>query len=131
MFDEINNNTLYVFCIGNWKQKYKIASDQFFYHTHSLIQTMFEFYDNMFTLKEYCTTNNIGNDGCLIESMLYLYIIQNNINLKCSNIQGKFVREFEFKVAPDASVALVAPDASVASVAPDASDVAYPPLPTT
>ena len=80
IFDEINNNTLYVFGFGDFLH-YKYANDQFFYHTHSLIQTMFEFYDNMFTIKEYCNTNNIGNDGCLIESMLYLYITQFNINL--------------------------------------------------
>ena len=92
IFDEINNNTLYVFGFGV-HEHYKYANDQFFYHNHSLIQIMFEFYDNLFTIKKYCNTNNIGNKGAMIECMLYLYITKfNNINLKHSSIGGIAVR---------------------------------------
>ena len=52
------------------------------------------FYDNMFNIMEYCLKKNIGNEGCLIECIFYLYITKfNNIILKNSNIHGFFIRQ--------------------------------------
>lgn len=93
IFEEINDNTLYVFGFGNHKH-YKYANDQFFYHNNSLTQKMFEFYDNILIIMKYCRENNIANEGALIECIFYLYITQyNNISLKHSNIKGIFVRQ--------------------------------------
>ena len=92
IFEEINNNTIYVLGFGDYRH-YKYANDQFFYHNYSLLEKMIEFYDNIDNIMNYCYTNNIGNKGCLIECIFYLYITQfNNIILKKSNIKGIFIR---------------------------------------
>jgi hypothetical protein len=94
IFKEINDNTIYVFGFGDFKH-YKYANDQFFYHNHSLLDQMFNFYDNILKIMKYCSENKIGNEGALIECIFYLYITQfNNITLKKSNISGFFIREF-------------------------------------
>jgi hypothetical protein len=93
IFDEINDNTIYVFGFGNFEH-YKYANDQFFYHNHSLLEKMMNFYDNIFNIMNYCNKKKIGNKGALIECILYLYITQfNNIILKKSNIYGIFIRQ--------------------------------------
>lgn len=93
LFDEVNDNTIYVLGFGDFKH-YKYANDQFFYHNQSILFKMFEFYDNILPIMKYCNKNKIGNDGALIECIFYLYIMQfNNINLKRSNISGFFIRE--------------------------------------
>ena len=94
IFEEINNNTIYVFGFGDFNT-YKYANDQFFYHNHSLIGKMFNFYDNMLDIVKYCI-KQIGNveNKCLTEYIFYTYITNNNINLKKSNIHGIFIREF-------------------------------------
>lgn len=93
IFEEINDNTIYVFGFGEFKH-YHYANDQFFYHNHSLLEKMFEFYDNILNIMNYCDKKNIGNKGARIECIFYLYIRQfNNINLKKSNIHGIFIRE--------------------------------------
>jgi hypothetical protein len=52
------------------------------------------FYDNISYIMNYCYENNIGNKGCLIECIFYLYITKfNNIILKQSNISGIFIRQ--------------------------------------
>lgn len=43
---------------------------------------------------EYCNNNQIENKGALIECIFYLFLSNNNINLKKSNISGIFIREF-------------------------------------
>jgi hypothetical protein len=93
IFEEINDNNLYVLGFGDYKH-YKYANDQFFYHNHSLLDKMFEFYDNMLDTMNYCIKNNIGNKGCMTECIFYTYVTNNNINFKCSNIKGIFIREF-------------------------------------
>lgn len=91
-FDEIQDNSIYVFTFGDFKH-YKYANDQFFYHNHSLLDKMFEFYDHITPIMKHCHENNIGQDGALIECVLYLYITHfNNINLKRSNVGGFFIR---------------------------------------
>jgi hypothetical protein len=94
IFEEINNNTIYVFGFGDYRN-YKFANDQFFYHNHSLIEKMFNFYDNMLDIVKYCI-NQIGvkEQYCLTEYIFYTYITNNNIDLKKSNIRGIFIREF-------------------------------------
>ena len=93
IFEEVNDNTIYVFGFGDFKH-YKYANDQFFYHNHTLLETMMNFYDNIDHIMKYCDTNKIGNDGALIECIFYLYITQfNNIILKKSNINGIFIRQ--------------------------------------
>ena len=91
-FEEINNNTIYVFGFGDFKH-YKYANDQFFYHNHCLLEKMMNFYDNIFDIMNYCNENKIGNNGALIECIFYLYITKNNIILKRSNISGIFIRQ--------------------------------------
>jgi hypothetical protein len=94
IFDEVNDNTIYVFGFGNYKH-YNYANDQFFYHTPSVLIKMFEFYDNMISILKYCYQNKIANLGACIECVFYLYVTKfNSINLKQSNIHGIFVREF-------------------------------------
>ena len=93
VFNEIHDNTIYVFGFGNF-QHYMYANDQFFYHTTSILNKIFEFYDNISDTMKYCFENNIGNNGALIECIFYTYITKfNNINLKQSNIGGIFIRE--------------------------------------
>lgn len=93
VFEEINDNSIYVFGFGDFRH-YKYANDQFFYHTQSLVDKMYDFYDNILDIMNYCQYNKIGNMGCMIECIFYLYITKfNNINLKKSNIHGIFVRQ--------------------------------------
>ena len=95
IFEEVNDNTIYVFDFGDFKH-YKYANDQFFYHNHTLLEKMLNFYDNIDCIMKYCNTQNIGNKGALIECIFYLYITQfNNIILKKSNICGIFIREIQ------------------------------------
>ena len=78
---------------GDFKH-YKYANDQFFYHNHTLLEKMMNFYDNIDNIMNYCNQNNIGNMGAMIECIFYLYITQfNNIILKQSNISGIFIRQ--------------------------------------
>ena len=42
---------------------------------------MLNFYDNISDIMNYCHENNIGNEGCLIECIFYLYIKIININI--------------------------------------------------
>lgn len=94
-FEEVNDNTIYVLGFGNFKH-YKYANDQFFYHNHSLLDKMMNFYDNINHIMEYCNEHNIGNQGALIECIFYLYITHfNNITMKKSNISGVFVRQLK------------------------------------
>ena len=93
IFEEINDNTIYVFSFGDFST-YKYANDQFFYHNHSLIEKMFNFYDNMLDIVKYCIKQTGGGTQCLTEYIFYTYITNNNINLKESNINGIFIREF-------------------------------------
>jgi hypothetical protein len=93
IFEEVNDNTIYVLGMGNFKH-YKYANDQFFYHNHTLLEKMMNFYDNIDNINKYCNEKNIGNMGCLIECIFYLYITHfNNIILKQSNIFGIFIRQ--------------------------------------
>ena len=93
IFEEVNDNTIYVLGMGNYKH-YKYANDQFFYHNHTLLEKMMNFYDNIDNINKYCNKKNIGNMGCLIECIFYLYITHfNNIILKKSNIFGLFIRQ--------------------------------------
>ena len=93
IFEEVNDNTIYVFGFGDFKH-YKYANDQFFYHNHTLLEKMMNFYDNIDYIMKYCNTKNIGNMGAMIECIFYLYITHfNNIILKRSNINGIFIRE--------------------------------------
>jgi hypothetical protein len=92
-FDEVEDNTIYVFGFGDFKH-YKYANDQFFYHNHSILYNMYNFYDNIFDIMMYCIENNIANKGASIECFFYLYITKyNNIKIKVSNINGIFIRE--------------------------------------
>lgn len=93
IFEQPLENTIYLLGYGNYKH-YKYANDQFWFHNESLLLLMSSFYDNMIDLMTYCFNNNIGNEGCLIECMFYLYLINNNIILKKSEIKGIFLREF-------------------------------------
>jgi len=94
IFEEVNDNTIYVFGFGDFKH-YKYANDQFFYHNHTLLEKMMNFYDNIEYISEYCNTHDIGNQGANIECIFYLYITHfNNIILKkISNICGIFIRQ--------------------------------------
>jgi hypothetical protein len=65
IFEEVKNNTIYVFGYGDFEH-YKYCNDQFFYHDQSLLEKMFEFYDNIFNIMSYCNKKNIGNKGALI-----------------------------------------------------------------
>jgi len=92
-FNEIINNNIYLFGFGKYLH-YNYANDQFWYHNMTLINTMYNFYENMLLLLEYCSKNNIGNNGAMIECMFYTYLTQHNINMTQTNVKGLFVREF-------------------------------------
>lgn len=94
-FDEIADNTIYLYGFGNYKNC-KFANEQFWYHTPSIINQMFEYYDNFLPLLVYCNQRLIGNEGAPIyEWMFYIYLTEfNKINIKKSNITGIFLREF-------------------------------------
>ena len=54
---------------------------------------MYDFYDNIFPISEYCYENKIGNVGALIECIFYLYVTHfNDIMFKQSCISGIFIR---------------------------------------
>lgn len=92
IFDEIKDNTLYVFGFGDFSH-YKYANDQFFYHNHSLLEKMYQFYDNMLDIMKDCLKKEIGNKGCMTECIFYTYVTNNDIIFKRSNISGCFIRE--------------------------------------
>lgn len=92
IFEEVNDNTIYVFGFGDIKH-YKYANDQFFYHNHTLLEKVMNFYDNIDNIMTYCIKNNIGQNGGFIECVFYLYFTQSNVILKKSNISGIFVRQ--------------------------------------
>ena len=89
---EIMDNDIYLLGFGDFKH-YKYANDQFCYHNSKILDTMCNFYNEISNLMEYCDKNKIGNDGALIETIFYLYLTKNKINLKKSEICGIFVRE--------------------------------------
>jgi len=94
IFHEINDNCIYVLGYGDY-QHYKYANEQFFYHNTTLIDKMYEYYDNIINLLRYCKELNIGNKGGIYECIFYLYITKfNNIDLKKTNLKGIFIREF-------------------------------------
>ncbi len=94
IFEEISDDSIYVFGFGDFKH-YKYANDQFFYHNHSILEKMANFYDNILNIMNYCNKQHIGNKGAMIECIFYLYITHfNNIILKRSNISGIFIRQF-------------------------------------
>ena len=87
------DNNIYVFGWGKHKH-YNYANDQFWYHGHKLINTIYRFYDDMPRLLHIAIKNNKGQQGALIEHLWYRYIVNNKINLNKSAIGGEFVREF-------------------------------------
>ena len=94
IFEEISDDTMYVINFGDF-DNHQYANDYFFYHTHSLIQKMIDFYDNMIPIRDYCIEKKFGTKGATMECIFYLYITHfNNINLKKINgIKGEVVRE--------------------------------------
>jgi hypothetical protein len=92
IFEKIDNDVIYVFGFGDYKH-YKYANDQFFYHNPSILNKMFEFYDNILHIMDYCKVQKIGNKGALIECIFYLYMEFNNIKLMQTTKSGMFIRE--------------------------------------
>ena len=92
-FEEVLDNTIYLLGFGDFFH-YKYANDQFFYHNSTILNYIFNFYDRISDLIEYCNNNEIGNKGALIECIFHLYLTNNNIYIKKSNISGIFIREF-------------------------------------
>lgn len=92
IFKEVPDNTIYIFGFGDFLH-YKYANDQFFYHNDTILNNIFNFYDNILNLMLYCFENKIGNKGALIECIFYLYLKNNNIDIKLSTIKGIFIRE--------------------------------------
>jgi hypothetical protein len=87
------DNNIYLFGWGPFKD-YNYANEQFWYHNHSLIKMIYNFYDDMPKLLENAIKNNKGQQGALIEHLWYKYITKNKINMNKSSIRGEFVREF-------------------------------------
>lgn len=49
-FEEVLDNTIYLLGFGSFSH-YKYANDQFFYHNSTLLNYIFNFYDNNYRLK--------------------------------------------------------------------------------
>lgn len=94
VFNNIQNNSIYLLGFGDYKH-YKYANDQFWYHNMSIINIMAKFYNNINKLIKFAHKNNIGNQGALIECVLYHYLINNNIIINKADINGIFLRELE------------------------------------
>jgi hypothetical protein len=94
-FEKLNDNELYVFGFGQFPNSdYQYANDQFFYHTESLIDDIYKFYDYLPELMNKALKERKKPYGGFIENLFHTYITEYcNKKLRKSNIHGVFVRD--------------------------------------
>jgi len=85
-------NTIHVFGGGYYKN-YAYINDQFWCHKADLIERMKLFYIEMPNIINKCKDIFFPEYGCWIEHFFCNYIVQNNINIKRSCLNGIFVRQ--------------------------------------
>ena len=85
-------NTINVFGGGYYKN-YAYINDQFWCHKTDLIERMKLFYIEMPNIINRCKDIFFPEYGCWIEHFFCNYIVQNNINIKRSCLNGFFVRQ--------------------------------------
>ena len=90
LLHHIEDNIIHVFGFGDYKH-YKYVNDQFYYHNESLLNSMYDLYDNIPQLSAICDAQNIKNDA-RTEYIFYLYLQQMGIIYKRTHITGEFVR---------------------------------------
>lgn len=88
-----DHNTLSVFGCGTIKT-YAFVNDQFWTHGMDLIEKMSMFYDNLIDIVNQSNKEHSIYSGANIEHYFLRHLLNNNINIKKTNISGRFIREF-------------------------------------
>ena len=87
-------NTLSVFGCGTIKT-YAYVNDQFWTHGMDLVEKMSMFYDNLIDIINQSNKEHSIYSGANIEHYFLRHLFNNNINIKKTNIAGRFIREFD------------------------------------
>lgn len=89
--DNGENNTIHIFGGGYYKH-YAYLNDQFWYHKPDLIERMKLFYIELPNVINKCSKLFFPWHGCWIEHFFCNYIVDNNIKIKKSCLNGLFIR---------------------------------------
>jgi len=90
--DNGKDNTIQVFGGGCYKY-YAYVNDQFWCHKMDLLLTMKNFYTNLPKIINDCKTTFYPEYGCWIEHFFCKYLLENNIIIEKSILDGVFIRE--------------------------------------
>jgi len=90
--DECESNIIYVFGGGCYKN-YAYLNDQFWCHNQELILKLKEFYLKLPYIINNCKDTFYPDFGCWIEHFFCKYIVENNIDIKKSCLDGVFIRK--------------------------------------
>jgi len=90
--DNGKHNTIQVFG-GGCYEYYAYVNDQFWCHKMDLLLTMKNFYTNLPKIINDCKTTFYPEYGCWIEHFFCKYLVENNIIIEKSILDGVFIRE--------------------------------------
>ena len=93
-FIKQEDNILSVLGWGTIKT-YAYVNDQFWTHGMDLVQRMSKFYDNLIHIVNQSNREHSPYAGADIEHLLLRHLYNNNINIRRTNVSGRFIREFE------------------------------------
>jgi|Laugresbdmm110sn_1035088.scaffolds.fasta_scaffold02198_2 hypothetical protein len=89
------SNEIYVFGQGTIDYKYKWVNDQFWIHSMDLMYIMVNFYNNIPSIIDDVLRDNLYPTNCpYFELIFYVFLKNNNIDIKRSKIIGEFCREY-------------------------------------
>lgn len=90
--DDGKENTVNVFGGGCYKY-YAYINDQFWCHKPDLIKKMKSYYESLPNIINSCKQNFYPEYGCWIEHFLCKFLVENNINIEKSCLDGVFIRQ--------------------------------------
>ena len=90
--DNGKENTVQVFGGGCYKY-YAYINDQFWCHKMDLIQKMKSFYEKLPDIINDCKKTFYPEYGCWIEHFFGKFLVENNIIIEKSNLDGVFIRQ--------------------------------------
>lgn len=90
--DDGKENTVNVFGGGCYKN-YAYVNDQFWCHKPDLIEKMKSFYESLPNIVNSCKKNFYPEYGCWIEDFFCKFLVENNINIEKSCLDGVFIRQ--------------------------------------
>jgi hypothetical protein len=90
--DNGKDNTIQVFGGGCYKY-YAYVNDQFWCHKMDLLLKMKDFYNKLPDIINECKTTFYPEYGCWIEHFFCKYLVQNNIIIEKSILDGVFIRQ--------------------------------------